>query len=135
MAVGASLAKHGVKLDLILASPLVRAVETAELIAVSVEYDGELQILHELTPEGSPAQMIDRALRPNLKRGRVALVGHLPSMGNLLGALLDRPGVPMSNMSVVRLGYASQGGGGRPAKLVWSMTPRRLDPVASLSAL
>jgi phosphohistidine phosphatase len=131
LAVGGSLAQNGVKLDLIVASPLVRAVETAELIAVSIGYEGELQICRELAPEGSPAPMIERALRPNVKKSRVALVGHLPSMGNLLGALLGRPGVTMSKMSVVRLGWAD----GRPAKLVWVITPRRLDPVASLDGV
>jgi phosphohistidine phosphatase len=131
--VGASLSKHGVKLDLIIASPLVRAVETAELIAVSVAYDGELQILPELSPEGTAGVIIERALRPHA--GRVALVGHLPSMGNVLGTLLGRPaGISMSKMSVVRLGWPNDNVG-RAAKLVWVMTPRRLEPVASLDAL
>jgi phosphohistidine phosphatase len=128
-AVGASLQQHGVKLDHLLCSPLVRAVETAELIAVSLEFDGELEILPELAPEGSPANVISRL---GSRSGRTALVGHLPSIGQLLGTLLGRPsGVTMSKMSVVRLGYAD----GRPAKLVWVMTPRHLQPVASLDAL
>jgi phosphohistidine phosphatase len=128
-AVGASLAQQGVKLDRIVSSPLVRAVETAELVAVSLEFDGELEILPELAPEGSPHQVIARLSGLS---GRTALVGHLPSIGNLLGSLLGRPsGISMSKMSVVRLGYAD----GRPAKLVWVMTPRHLQPVASLDAL
>jgi phosphohistidine phosphatase len=128
-AVGASLAKHGVKLDHIVSSPLVRAVETAELIAVSLGYDGELEIWPELLPEGSPSHVIAK-LGP--RSGRTALVGHLPSIGNLLGTLLGRPqGVSMSKMAVVRLGWTD----GRNAKLVWVMTPRRLEPVASLDAL
>jgi phosphohistidine phosphatase len=132
MRVGASLAEHGVKLDLIVASPLVRAVETAELIAVSLEYDAELQIRPELKPEGSANEIIDRVLKPNEKAGRIAIVGHLPSMGNVLGTLLGRPGgISMSKMSVARLGWAD----GRPAKLVWVMTPKRLEPVASLDGL
>jgi phosphohistidine phosphatase len=128
-AVGASLAQHGVKLDHIVASPLVRAVETAELIAVSLGYDGELEIWPELLPEGSPQHVIGK-LGP--RSGRTALVGHLPSIGNLLGTLLGRPqGVSMSKMAVVRLGWTD----GRSAKLVWVMTPRHLEPVASLDAL
>ena len=129
--VGASLAQHGVKLDLIVSSPFVRAVETAELVAVSVGYERQIEIVGELAPEGRPAQMIDRALRPHAKKGRVALVGHLPSMGHLLSALLDRPGLSMSKGAVARLGWTE----GRAAKLVWVMTPKRLDPVASLDAL
>ena len=128
-AVGASLFSQGVKLDHILCSPLVRAVETAELVAVSLEFDGELEILPELAPEGSPHHVIARL---GALSGRTAVVGHLPSIGNLLGTLLGRPqGISMSKMSVVRLGFAD----GRPAKLVWVMTPRHLQPVASLDAL
>jgi len=132
--VGASLARQGVKLDLIVSSPLVRAVETAELVAVSVDYDGELEILPDLLPEGATGSMIERAIKRNAKRARVALVGHLPSMGHLLGALLDRPGQAMSKMSVVRLDYHTDSGDA-PARLVWVVTPRRLDPVASLDGL
>lgn len=129
--VGASMARHGVKLDVIVSSPLVRAVETAELVAVSVGFEAELEIAPELLPEGRPAALVERVLRPRAKRGRVALVGHLPSIGNLLSALLDRPGLALSKGAVVRLGWAD----GRPAKLVWVVTPRRLDPAASLDVL
>src|SRR5262245_48524924 len=62
--VGAALARHGVQLDVIASSPLVRAVETAELVAVSVGYAGQLAIHTDLQPEAGPRVMIDRALRP-----------------------------------------------------------------------
>jgi phosphohistidine phosphatase len=127
LAVGASLAEHGIKLDRVVASPLVRAVETAELIAVQLDYEGQLEILPALAPAGEPNDVVSE-----LRGGRTALVGHLPSIGNLLGQLLGRPqGISMSKMSVVRLGWAD----GRAAKLVWVMTPRHLTPVASLDAL
>ena len=132
LAVGASLAQLGVKLERIAVSPLVRAVETAELVAVSLEYDGELEIWPELAPEGAPEAVIARL---HARPGRTALVGHLPSIGNLLGTLLCRPsGVSMSKMSVVRLGWPETRDG-HPAKLVWVMTPKHLQPVASLDAL
>ena len=127
LAVGASLAEHGVKLDRLCTSPLVRAVETAELVAVSLHYEGQLEILPALMPAGEPNEVIAQ-----LRGGRTAVVGHLPSIGNLLGHLLGRPqGISMSKMSVARLGWTD----GRAAKLVWVMTPARLQPVASLNAL
>jgi phosphohistidine phosphatase len=135
LTVGARLASLGVGFDAVVVSPLVRAVETAELVAVSVKYEGELDVRHELSPEGAVQAMLDRALAPHLARPRVALVGHLPSMGHLLGVLLDRPGLSMSKMSVVRLSWDGNLDGGAPAKLVWSITPRRLDPVASLDGV
>jgi phosphohistidine phosphatase len=127
LAVGEALQLAGVGFDKVIASPLVRAVETAELLAVSVGFDGELAIAHELEPGGSVQRMLELLGRASGER--VALVGHLPSMGNLLGALLGRSGVSMSKMSVVRLEH------GERSRLVWVITPRRLQPVASLDAL
>src|SRR5690242_6119374 len=60
--VGAALARHGVKLDAIVSSPLVRAVETAELVAVSIGYEGGLEIRSEITPEGRPEIITQRLL-------------------------------------------------------------------------
>ena len=65
----------------------------------------------------------------------MALVGHLPSMGYLLSSLLGAPGLAMSKMCVVRLGWPHADTTGRPANLIWVMTPRHLDPVASLDVL
>jgi phosphohistidine phosphatase len=130
--VGASLKRQGVQLEHVVSSPLVRAVQTAELVAVSLGYDSELQILSQLQPEASTDQMLEHAVRPYAARHSVALVGHLPSMGRLLSALLGRPGLSMSKMAVVRLSYSPNS---PPAKLVWVITPQRLDPVASLDGL
>src|SRR5579859_2052734 len=69
LAVGASLQQHGIKLDRIVASPLVRAVETAELIAVSIDFGGQLEILPALAPAGEPNEVIAQ-----LRGGRTALV-------------------------------------------------------------
>jgi phosphohistidine phosphatase len=129
--VGAALARHGVKLDAVVSSPLVRAVETAELVAVQIGFDGALDVKAALVPEGRPEPMID-LLRHHRDGARVALVGHLPSMGHLLAALLGRGGgLSMSKGAVARLSWKA----GAPAKLVWVVTPKRLDPVASLEAL
>jgi phosphohistidine phosphatase len=128
--VGASLARHGVQLDALVVSPLVRAVETAELIAVSIGYAGALSVSDVLAPEGRPQQIIERAVEPH--QGRVALVGHLPSMGHLLSALLARPGLSLGKGAVVRLRYERPD---QPATLVWVMTPRHLEPAPSLEAI
>src|SRR5262245_26615970 len=48
---GKVLLKKGVGLQAIVTSPLVRAVETAELVAVSLEFDDELDVAPELRPQ------------------------------------------------------------------------------------
>ncbi|HZS39073.1 MAG TPA: phosphohistidine phosphatase SixA [Polyangia bacterium] len=128
--VGESLARHGVKLDVIWSSPLVRAVETAELVAVSVGYTGGLEIARALAPEGRPSEILGMVLEQE-QRERVALVGHEPSMGNLLSALIGRPGLSLSKGAVVRLRYEAH----KKAQVVWMMKPKQLDPSPSLDGL
>src|SRR5262249_3013295 len=89
-AVGAALAKAGGQLDAMGVSPLVRAVETATLIGVEIGYAGALFVDHALTPDGNTEAML--AVLAQLPGERVALVGHEPSMGQLLSDLVGRPG-------------------------------------------
>jgi len=128
--VGESLARHGVKLDVVWSSPLVRAVETAELVAVSIGYTGAIEINRALAPEGRPSELLGVLLERE-ERERVALVGHEPSMGYLLSALVGRPGLSLSKGAVVRLRYEAH----KKATVVWMMKPKQLDPVPSLDGL
>jgi phosphohistidine phosphatase len=128
--VGESLARHGVKLDAIWSSPLVRAVETAELVAVSIGFQGGFEVTRVLAPEGRPSEILGMLLEQEA-RERVALVGHEPSMGYLLSALVGRPGLSLSKGAVVRLRYEAH----KTAQVVWMMKPKQLDPSSSLDGL
>jgi phosphohistidine phosphatase len=128
--VGESLLRHAVKLDAIWSSPLVRAVETAELIAVAIGYGGALEISRLLSPEAHSSEIIDGLLERQ-DGERVALVGHEPSMGNLLSALVGKPGLSLSKGAVVRLEYRA----GKRARVIWTIKPKQLDPIASLDGL
>lgn len=81
-----ALSRHGEKLDAILTSPLVRAVQTAEILASEVRH-GEVAVLGEL----APGQATDALLRTVSKRvgknGSVALVGHAPQLSSVLASL------------------------------------------------
>jgi len=127
--VGRSLAGAGVAPDTIVVSPLVRAVETAELIAVELGFEAALEVSGLLRPEGRPAQIFDILLEPRAGK-RVALVGHEPLMGRLLSVLLGRPGLALSRGAAVRVEREGERG-----RLVFVVTPRRLQPNASLDAL
>jgi phosphohistidine phosphatase len=124
-AVGAALKKAGVEFSAIACSPLVRAVETATLIAVEVGYAGGLTIDIALTPDGAPSAMLNVAA--HLGGDRVAMVGHEPSMGHFLSALVGRPGMSMLKAGVARLAVDGAPTVGA-AKLVWTISPRQLVP-------
>jgi len=124
-AVGAALKKAGVHLDAIGCSPLVRAVETATLMAVELGYDAALSIDAAYTPDGTTTAMLNAI--GHLTGERVAIVGHEPSMGLLLSDLIGRPGMSMVKAGVAKLSVEGPPSRGA-AKLVWTMSPRQLTP-------
>jgi phosphohistidine phosphatase len=134
--VGAALKKAGVRLGRVVSSPLVRAVETAELIAVQTGFDGGLGISSQLRPDGSWKQLVRELLEPCLAEAAppsLALVGHEPSIGHYLSKLLQQKGLSMSKGAVVRLTLrATFLQADEPATLVWALSPKRLEPAASL---
>jgi phosphohistidine phosphatase len=89
LAVGKRLAAEGARFDRILMSPLVRAVQTAELLAQRVP-SGELLVLDALLP-GTPAQAVLSRIG---SAGSIALVGHAPGISDIGALLVSRPGFP-----------------------------------------
>ena len=123
--VGGALLAQQVGFVTIAVSPLVRAVETATLVAVEMHYDAGLVVDSALTPDGTTKQLF--ALLARLTGDRVALVGHEPSMGQLLSDLVGRPGMSLVKAGVVKLTIDEAPQLGK-ATLVWTMSPRQLTP-------
>lgn len=127
--VGRAIAEQGVGFDAVIVSPLVRAVETAELIAVEVGYEGALQVSSELEPEGRSGRVVEKLVEPATVE-RLALVGHEPSMGKLLSHLVGKHGLSLSKGAVVRLRWD-----GKAAHYVWAVKPKRLEPVKTIDGI
>jgi phosphohistidine phosphatase len=99
-AVGRMLRERGVEVDAIGASPLVRAMQTAELFAEALDHLGEVVTVPALAP-GFPVR-----LAAEMARGlgeRVLLVGHEPSISGLGAHLCNRPSFPQFRTSQVAL--------------------------------
>jgi phosphohistidine phosphatase len=103
---GAALAAAGMRLDRILTSPLMRAVQTAEILSTALRHDGAIESLPFLREPGRWRGEIEPLLEElaqdgaGWRRGTVLLVGHNPDMSDLASALLGlEPGS-------VRLGTA-----------------------------
>lgn len=112
--------------DRVLTSPLVRARQTAEILAETIAWPAAIEC-PELAPGIDPAVVV--AVLRKQPFDAIALVGHEPSLGILLSYLLGGPNVPlrleMKKGGVARLSFA---GGVRPGKasLRWILTPRML---------
>jgi phosphohistidine phosphatase len=114
------------EITLLASSPLIRAVQTAEIVARAYG-DIEVTIVPELSPGSSP-ESVTQWLRKVESAGTVALVGHEPGLTELLVHLLTHRqqhflGFGKGGAALVEL---TQGGGSGDAHLVWLATPRLL---------
>jgi phosphohistidine phosphatase len=127
------LRELGVTLDLVLTSPLVRAHETAELLAAGLKPKPKLAVVDALSPGRRTADVLaviaKFAAQP---RGpsRLALVGHEPDLGELAARLLGAKGlVEFRKGAVCRIDIDRAMPGG-PGVLRWFLSPRALRRLA-----
>jgi phosphohistidine phosphatase len=73
------------RVDLVATSPLVRAVQTAEIVAS--EYDCEVVTVNALAPDEDPAKTLEW-LGTQPPDRTVALVGHEPHLSGLISYML-----------------------------------------------
>jgi phosphohistidine phosphatase len=83
----AGLAELEAGVDEIFASPLVRAKQTAALLAAGLPGKAPIKTLDALAPGHSPSAVMHELARA-AKRHRVALVGHEPGLGELAAHLI-----------------------------------------------
>lgn len=97
------LARLGVALDVVMTSPYVRTRQTAELVASAFDPRPPIVPVESLTPNGSFQAFLEH-LDQQSKRGRVAIVGHEPDLGEMaarLGGL--RQALPFKKGAVCRI--------------------------------
>ena len=125
---GAAKALHGLvpAVDAIASSPLIRALETAEILAERYD-DLAVVELKALSPGGSDRELLDW-LREQPQDAVVVLVGHEPDLGLLASWLLTGKKSAFAPLRkgaacLIRFAEAPAAGGG---VLEWSLTPKLL---------
>ena len=90
--------------SLILSSPYVRAIQTAEIAAAVLGYQGTIIRTDALIPYGSPARVWDE-IRGRQDETEILLAGHEPLMSQLAAYFLDSPAlqVHMRKATLVRI--------------------------------
>ena len=81
------LATLGLAPDLILTSPLLRSVQTAEILACVLDYQGPLLVDPRLAP-GFGRRQLGQLLKEHETTEALVLVGHEPDLSLLVTALL-----------------------------------------------
>jgi phosphohistidine phosphatase len=114
-----------ITIDEIFTSPLVRAKQTADLLAAAIPGKPAVKLLEALAPGQSPDEVMKQLARV-AKRRRVALVGHEPGLGELAAFLLGakRP-LELRKGGICRIDLQSLTEE-RPGSLVWFITPKML---------
>ncbi len=119
------LAAQGVAIEAVLASPLVRARQTAEIAALVLGEDpAEVEIAGDLRPGGDPAAFL-RTLERRSETG-ILCVGHAPNLDRVIAACLGFRGEPplaLKKAGVACVDWEPHAGRGH---LEWLMEPRAL---------
>jgi phosphohistidine phosphatase len=123
------LARLAPDLDVLASSPWTRATQTAEIVAR--EYDCQVETVEELTADHQPEHLLPW-LQQHQDKGTVAVVGHEPHLGLLVGYLLTGKSVSFVDLKkggacLVQLAESVKPGSGT---LEWLLTDRELRRLA-----
>jgi phosphohistidine phosphatase len=110
--------------SLILASPYVRAVQTAEMAAEILGSHQKVTVTKTLTPDGSPAEVWDE-IRARRNEQQILLAGHEPLLSQVVAYLLGAPAL-LVDMKKAALVCVEMGAFGQEPRgvLEWMLTPR-----------
>jgi phosphohistidine phosphatase len=122
----AGLAALGVDIDIVVTSPLKRAVQTADLVVQGLGLDDPPVVLPALAP-GADAARVATGLAVDRRARGVALVGHEPGIGQLAAWCMGaRAPLPFKKGGVCCFAPLEWPPAAGRATLVWFATPRML---------
>lgn len=124
-AVAKFLREELINLDKIFTSPLIRAVQTAEIFAVRLKFKGDVELVNEMKNESTIASLQD-LIKKNSKLDSVILVGHEPKMSNLVKAFSNMKDLTFdfkkSGVCLIDFDTASEQG-----EFIWYLNPKTLE--------
>ena len=119
-----------IELDYIFTSPLLRAKQTAEIVAKSLKYKNKIEELGSLKPEGNRLEFYS-ALSKLKQDSIVLVVGHEPYLSEMMGEAIsksecriDLKKAGLARMRVLQTLPKVKG------ELRWLLTPKQLKKVA-----
>jgi len=116
------------RFDLILSSPLVRAKQTAEIVAAALKLKKRVTYANALAPGGVASILLRQLGRVKPAPKRILLVGHEPDLSRLISVLVT--GGPRLQLDLKKGGLckleAETLRAGPCATLVWLLTPKQL---------
>lgn len=110
----------GLEVDLIATSPLVRARETAEIMAEVLDNEPPIAVVDALAPASNWQALVEWTIEQDA--ARVAWVGHMPCVGRLVALTIGdgSAAIRMQKGSVASIRLDD--GPGQPGELEWLAT-------------
>ena len=128
----AAMKKIDLPFDLILSSPLLRAKQTAEIIAEKLKRTKRLKFSDELKPDGSVKNLFRQLNELKSAPESILLVGHEPDMSRMISLLIsggDNATIDFRKGGLCKL-EADILRAGRCATLAWLLTPKQMKLMA-----
>jgi phosphohistidine phosphatase len=110
-----------VQVDVIVSSPLKRALQTAQFVGTELGFDGKVEVSQALLPSADFAAFQDMLVKYSNHEGMLA-VGHNPILFQFLGRLITGNGgaaIRMRKGSIARVDLEHH-----PPRLQWLIDPR-----------
>src|SRR5580704_8293697 len=130
--VGRALAALDVQVEVVISSPLKRAVQTASLVGNELSYEGKLQFEDALRPSASFADF-RRLVEKYSKQEAIMVVGHNPNLSEFLGRSISETGCE-AGTELKKGAVAKVEMGRNSALLHWCLTPKVLRALYSAAA-
>lgn len=131
--IATSLKDLGIKLDIVISSPLKRAHQTASIVAKTFKIEKKMQDWAELSPEGNRLDLYNKLLQLK-QQSSVLVVGHEPYLSEMIsemifegnnGGRIDLKKTGLARIRIVSSTPKFQG------ELRWLLTPKLLRNMLS----
>jgi phosphohistidine phosphatase len=114
------LVAAGLEIDLVATSPLVRARETAEILAAALDPRPRIEVVAALAPASDWQTLVEWTIRQDA--GRVAWVGHAPCVSRLVALTIGDGTAAIRMQKGAVAAIRLDDGPGQPGELEWLAT-------------
>lgn len=119
----------GVAPDVIITSPLVRAIQTAEITQQGLKTSPQMETSHALVPGAHPSLVLQELAASHSATGSVMVVGHEPHLSSLVSYILTGEIswlIRLKKGGLCSIDLLPSGRG----QLQWALAPRQLRALA-----
>ena len=121
----AGMGAIGIAPDVIISSPLVRAVQTAEIVQQGLSAPSRMATSEALVPWAHPSQILRELAASHASTSSVMVVGHEPHLSSLVSYILTGEVswlISLKKGALCNIDLSSSDRG----QLLWALTPKQL---------